>query len=54
VVDERNNEALHKSVRNLASFDVLAPEGLNVESILRHRHVVLTQAAARTLEGSLS
>ena len=54
VVDERNNEALHKSVRNLARFDVLPPEGLNVESILRHQHVVLTQAAARALEVSLS
>jgi large subunit ribosomal protein L4 len=54
VVDERNNEALHKSVRNLARFDVLPPEGLNVESILRHPQVVLTQAAARALEVSLS
>jgi large subunit ribosomal protein L4 len=54
VVDERNNEALHKSVRNLARFDVLPPEGLNVESILRHKNLVLTQAAARALEGSLT
>jgi large subunit ribosomal protein L4 len=54
VVEERNNQALHKSVRNLAQFDVLPPEGLNLESILRHKNLVLTQAAAKALEGSLS
>lgn len=54
VVDARDNEGLHRSVRNLAKFDVLPPEALNVESILRHKSVVLTQAAAKLLEGSLS
>jgi large subunit ribosomal protein L4 len=54
VVDEPSNAALHQSVRNLATFDVLAPEGVNVESILRHTALVLTQAAAKALEGALS
>jgi large subunit ribosomal protein L4 len=54
VVDEPSNAALHQSVRNLATFDVLPPEGVNVESILRHTALVLTQAAAKALEGALS
>jgi large subunit ribosomal protein L4 len=54
VVDAKDNTNLHRSVRNLAKFDVLPPEGLNLESILRHSHIVLTSAAAKTLEGALS
>jgi large subunit ribosomal protein L4 len=54
VVDEAKNEKLHRSVRNLAKFDVLPPEGVNLESILRHKSIVLTSAAAKALEGSLS
>jgi large subunit ribosomal protein L4 len=54
VIDERGNENLHRSVRNLAKFDVLPPEGLNLESVLRHKHLVITSAAAKALEGSLS
>jgi large subunit ribosomal protein L4 len=54
VVDEKKNAALHKSVRNLAAFDVLPPEGVNVESVLKHRLLVLTSAAAKALEGALS
>jgi large subunit ribosomal protein L4 len=54
VIDDRANTNLHRSVRNLAKFDVLPPEGLNLESVLRHKHLVLTSAAAKALEGSLS
>jgi large subunit ribosomal protein L4 len=54
VVDVKENSSAHRAIRNLASFDVLAPEGVNVESILRHKALVLTQSAARKLEGSLS
>jgi large subunit ribosomal protein L4 len=54
VIAEKGNENLHRSVRNLAKFDVLPPEGLNLESVLRHKHLVITSAAAKALEGSLS
>jgi large subunit ribosomal protein L4 len=54
VVDVKDNASLHRSVRNLAKFDVLPPEGLNLESILRHESLVLTSAAAKAIEGSLS
>jgi large subunit ribosomal protein L4 len=54
VVDSRENLNLHRGVRNLARFDVLAPEGLNLESILRHQTVVLTAPAAKQLEGALA
>jgi large subunit ribosomal protein L4 len=54
VVDARGNELLHRAVRNLDTFDVLPPEGLNLESVLRHKTLVLTAAAAKALEGTLS
>jgi large subunit ribosomal protein L4 len=54
VIDAKDNTNLHRSVRNLAKFDVLAPEGLNLESVLRHKHLVLTSAAAKAIEGALS
>jgi len=54
VVDAKDNINLHRSGRNLARFDVLPPEGLNLESLLRHKSLVITQAAAKALEGSLS
>jgi large subunit ribosomal protein L4 len=53
VVDARENVNLHRGVRNLAAFDVVAPEGVNLESILRHPTLVLTAPAAKQLEGAL-
>lgn len=53
VIDSRENTALHRAIRNLEKFDVLAPEGINVESILRHDALVLTAPAAKQLEGAL-
>jgi large subunit ribosomal protein L4 len=54
VIDAKGNQNLHRSIRNLQKFDVLAPEGLNLEAILRRKAVVLTKEAAKHLEGSLS
>ena len=54
VIDAKDNTNLHRSVRNLAKFDVLPPEGLNLESVLRHKHLVVTSAAIKTIEGALS
>jgi len=54
VVDEAKNLKLHRAVRNLAHFDVIAPEGLNLEAVLRHKSLVLTTIAAKALEGSLT
>jgi len=53
LVDERKNTLLHRTVRNLADFDVLPPEGLNLESLLRRKALVLTSAAAQALNISL-
>ncbi|BDG07498.1 50S ribosomal protein L4 [Anaeromyxobacter paludicola] len=54
VVDAAANEALAKSVRNLAGADFLAAEGLNVYDILNHEALVLTAETAKKLEASLS
>ncbi len=53
VVDEKKNEKLHRAVRNLRNFDVLPPEGVNLESVLRRKELILTSAAAKALEASL-
>jgi large subunit ribosomal protein L4 len=54
LVEAASNAAAHKAVRNMAKFDVIAPPGINLESILRHEHLVLTVDAAKALEGALS
>jgi large subunit ribosomal protein L4 len=53
VVDAKSNGQLHKAVRNLATFDALPPEGVNVESVLRRKTLVLTVAAAKAIEEAL-
>lgn len=53
VVDEKSNAKLHRAVRNLKDFDVLPPEGVNLESVLRRKALLLTKAAAQALETSL-
>jgi large subunit ribosomal protein L4 len=53
VVDERKNTLLHRTVRNLADFDVLPPEGLNLESLLKRKALVLSSAAAQAINTSL-
>jgi large subunit ribosomal protein L4 len=54
VVDEKGNDKLHRSVRNMAKFDAVPPEGVNLESLLKHEALVLTSKAAKALEGALS
>jgi large subunit ribosomal protein L4 len=54
VIDDKGNANLHRSMRNLANFNVLPPEGLNLESVLRHKQLVLTSAAARAIQEALS
>ncbi|GMU63660.1 MAG: 50S ribosomal protein L4 [Myxococcaceae bacterium] len=53
VVDGKDNQKLHLAVRNLGAFDVLPPEGVNVESVLRRKTLVLTVAAAKALNDAL-
>jgi large subunit ribosomal protein L4 len=53
VVDAKTNAQLHLAVRNLATFDVLPPEGVNVESVLRRKTLVLTVAAAKAINEAL-
>src|SRR5712664_1522400 len=53
VIDEKN-EALFKTIRNVRKYKFLPAAGANVYDILRHQTLVLTQAAAKALEGALS
>jgi large subunit ribosomal protein L4 len=54
VVDDGQNIALARSVRNLEGHDFLAAEGLNVYDILKHDALILTVASAKKLEEALS
>lgn len=53
IIDEKKNLKLHRAVRNLAKFDVLPPEGLNLESVLKRKSVVITAAAAKAIDEAL-
>ncbi len=54
MIDAKTNVKLHRAVRNLEKFDVIATEGVNVESILKRQSVVITQAAAKALNEALA
>ena len=53
IVEDKKNDKLHRAVRNMEKFDVLAPEGINVESVLRRQTLVLTVAAAKAINEAL-
>jgi large subunit ribosomal protein L4 len=53
VVDEKANAMLARAIRNLAKFDVLPVEGVNVESVLRRKCLVMTVAAAKAINEAL-
>jgi len=50
VVDDRSNDNLILSIRNLRDHHFLPPEGLNVYDLLRHEHLVVTKNAVKALE----
>ena len=50
VVDDKSNENLRLSVRNMPTNQFLPPEGVNVYDLLRHDHLVLSKNAALALE----
>jgi large subunit ribosomal protein L4 len=50
VVDEKGNDKLVKSIRNLTHHHFLPPEGVNVYDLLRHDHLIVSKAAAKALE----
>ena len=54
IVDEKGNDNLRMSARNLPKHSVLPPEGVNLYDLLRHEHVVLTKTAVEALEARLA
>ncbi|MBK6519637.1 MAG: 50S ribosomal protein L4 [Polyangiaceae bacterium] len=50
VVDDKANDKLQKSIRNVEAHQFLPPEGLNVYDLLRHDHLVVSKSAAKALE----
>ena len=50
VVDDRGNENLKLSIRNMKDRAFLPPEGVNVYDLLRHDHLVVSRGAAKALE----
>jgi large subunit ribosomal protein L4 len=50
VVDDKSNENLRLSIRNMPTNQFLPPEGVNVYDLLRHDHLVVSQEAAKAIE----
>jgi len=50
VVDDKGNETLKLSIRNMSDNQYLPPEGVNVYDLLRHDHLVVSKEAAKALE----
>ncbi len=50
VVDDKSNENLRLSIRNLRDSRFLPPEGVNVYDLLRHEHLVVSKQAVKALE----
>jgi large subunit ribosomal protein L4 len=53
LVEDRTNQKLTLSARNLPDCKVLPPEGVNVYDVLKHDKLVLTTATARAPEQRL-
>jgi large subunit ribosomal protein L4 len=50
VVDDKGNENLRLSIRNMRQSQFLPPEGVNVYDLLRHDHLIVSKEAAKALE----
>ena len=50
VVDDKGNENLRLSIRNIQQSQFLPPEGVNVYDLLRHDHLVVSKQAVKALE----
>ena len=50
VVDDKGNQNLRLSIRNMEANQFLPPEGVNVYDLLRHDHLVLSKGAVKALE----
>jgi large subunit ribosomal protein L4 len=50
VVDDKSNENLRLSIRNMENSQFLPPEGVNVYDLLRYQHLVVSKTAAKALE----
>lgn len=53
IVDDKGNENLRLSIRNMKQNNYLPPEGVNVYDVLRHDHLVVSKEAAKALEARL-
>jgi large subunit ribosomal protein L4 len=47
------NQNVERSARNIPYIKVLSQEGVNVEDVLRHEHLVLTTASVEKLQERL-
>lgn len=54
IVDDRSNDKLTLSARNMTNCQVLPPEGVNVYDVLKHDKLVLTTETAKALEQRLT
>ena len=50
VVDDKSNENLRLSIRNMDHSQFLPPEGVNVYDLLRYQHLVVSKTGVKALE----
>ncbi|MEN9577725.1 MAG: hypothetical protein RJA70_734 [Pseudomonadota bacterium] len=50
VVDNKSNDNLRLSIRNMTSNQFLPPEGVNVYDLLRHDHLVVSREAVEAIQ----
>jgi large subunit ribosomal protein L4 len=54
VVDDKSNDNLRLSIRNMESRQFLPPEGVNVYDLLRHDHLIVSRAAVEAIQARCS
>jgi large subunit ribosomal protein L4 len=54
IVIPQSDEKIERSSRNIPAVKVLRVEGLNVYDLMRYEHLILTQAALKSLEERLA
>ncbi len=53
IIENKDNEFLRLSCRNLPNIKILKPEGLNVFDVLKYKYLLLVEPSIKAIEGRL-
>ena len=54
VSDERKDDLLYRSTRNIHGAECVRPDGLNAEKVLRHENLVISETALQSIQQRLT